>query len=397
MIKRAIFQHLLKRMEEPRKYIQVLLGPRQVGKTTLALQIAEKLDKPSHYISADLAPLQDLAWLNQQWGIAKEKIINGRGALLIIDEVQKIPHWSDAIKALWDDDSRRGVNLEVMILGSSPWLVQKGLTESLAGRFEITPVTHWTFEEMNRGFGWSLEKFLYFGGYPGAAPLADEKDPSRWINYINDSLIETTISRDILLMTQVNKPALLRRLFQLSCNYSGLILSYTKMLGELHEAGNTTTLAHYLDLLSGAGLICGLQQYAQQKVRQKASSPKLQVYNNALMSALSTNSFIEARNDPVFWGRLLESAIGAYLVNGIRGTQIELFYWRERDKEVDFVLKYGKSLTAIEVKSGLENFRRSGIDLFVKNFKPSRLILVGEKGIPPEQFLKMPIMELMKK
>lgn len=396
MQKRPIFSQLLKRVQEQRRFIQVLLGPRQVGKTTLALQVTEVLDKPFHFISADTATLQDLAWLQQQWETARQKIVKGKGCLLIIDEIQKIAHWSDLIKSLWDADSRNGVDLSVILLGSSPWLVQKGLTESLAGRFEVIPVTHWSFNEMSQFFGWSLDQYAYFGGYPGAAPLADINDTSRWVNYINDSLIETTISRDILLMTQINKPALLRRLFHLGCMYSGQMLSYTKMLGQLQDTGNTTTLAHYLDLLSGAGLIQGLQKFATQEVRQRGSSPKFAVFNTALMSAQSNKTFKEAREDHTFWGRLIESMIGAHLLNSIRGTQIELFYWREGDKEVDFVLKYGDSITAIEVKSGSNHhIKRSGIDGFVKEFKPNRMVLVGDLGISVSDFLTTPITQFI--
>jgi uncharacterized protein len=391
MIKRSIFDLILKRMQEPRRFIQVLLGPRQVGKTTLALQITKSLDRPSHFISADLATLQDLAWIQKQWEVARQKIVKGKGCVLVIDEIQKIPNWSDLVKSLWDEDTRNGINLLVMILGSSPWLMQKGLSESLTGRFEIIPITHWSFSEMYKGFGWSLEQYAYFGGYPGAAPLANDNEHSRWTNYINDSIIETTISRDILLMTQVNKPVLLRRLFQFGCIYSGQILSYNKMLGQLQDAGNTTTLSHYLELLSGAGLLGGIQKFASQPVRQRVSSPKFAVFNTALMTAQSNKSLKEAMADRSFWGRLVESTIGAHLLNSIRGTQIELFYWRKEDKEVDFVLKYGSYITVIEVKSNSENFKKSGMDLFVKEFKPNKLLLVGDQGITMSKFLKSPI------
>lgn len=384
---RPVFQLLMKRLREPRRFIQAMLGPRQIGKTTLAMQVTQEIQKPFHYISADLATLQDLNWLLQQWEIGRQIVDKEKGGLLIIDEVQKIPHWSDAIKALWDEDTLNSVNLSVLILGSSPWLMQKGLTESLAGRFELIPITHWSFKEVKEAFGWSLDRYLYFGGYPGAAPLANEEDTARWTNYINDSLIETTISRDILLMTQVNKPALLRRLFQFGCIYSGQILSYNKMLGELRDAGNTTTLAHYLDLLSHAGLICGLQKYANQHVRQKGSSPKFMVYNTALISAQSAKTYQEARQDPVFWGRLTESAVGAHLLNESRGSAYEVFYWREGDKEVDFVLRHKEEIIAIEVKSGAESLRISGIDPFISQFRPKKVLLIGEKGIPVETFL----------
>jgi predicted AAA+ superfamily ATPase len=394
MKKRPIFKQLFDRIQKPRHFIQVLLGPRQVGKTTLALQVTESINKPFHFVSADMATLQDLAWLQQQWEVARQKTGN-KGCVFIIDEVQKIPNWSNLVKLLWDEDTRNRIDLSVMILGSSPWLVQKGLTESLAGRFEIIPITHWLFGEMNEIFGWSLEKYIYFGGYPGAALLADEDDPSRWKNYVNDSLIETTISRDILLMSQINKPVLLRRLFQLGCSYSGQVLSYNKMLGQLQDSGNATTLAHYLELLSGAGLLGGLQKFANKQVRQRGSSPKLAVFNTALMTAQSNKSFLEASKDYSFWGRVVESAVGAHLLNCIRGTQIELFYWREGDKEVDFVLKYGDKITAIEVKSSQESFRRSGIDIFVARFKPDRVVLVGDRGIRVGDFLRSPVTDFV--
>lgn len=391
MKREPLFQKLLQRTQEPRKFIQVFLGPRQVGKTTLALQIKEALAVPSYYVTADTATLQDLVWLETQWEVARQKIEPSKGALLIIDEVQKIPNWSEVIKKLWDADSRNKVNLKIVLLGSSPWLMQKGLSESLAGRFEFFPITHWNFQEMQQCFNWSLDQFIYFGGYPGPAGLANEENLSRWTSYVNDSLIETTISRDILLMTQVNKPALLRRLFQLGCTYSGQILSYQKMLGQLQDVGNTTTLAHYLELLSGAGMLTGLDKYANQKIRHRSSSPKFQVYNMALMSAQSGKSFHEATKDPNYWGRLTESAIGTHLVNEIRGTSMELSYWREGNYEVDFVLKKGSFLTAIEVKTSQKKESLPGMEAFAKAYHPNRLLLVGQNGVSVEEFLKTPV------
>lgn len=395
MYKRLMFNDLKKRLEEPRKFLQVLLGPRQVGKTTLALQLKESLEIPSLYISADTATLEDLVWLETEWEAARQKIKNKKEGLFIIDEIQKIPNWSSMVKKLWDEDTRNKCNLKVVLLGSSPWLMQKGLTESLAGRFEIIPVTHWNFNEMSQFFGWSLDQYIYFGGYPGSASFATENTLQRWLNYINDSLIETTISRDILLMTQINKPVILRRLFQLSCKYSTQILSYQKMLGQLQDVGNTTTIAHYLDLLSGAGLITGLNKYSVQDVRKRASSPKFQVYNNALMSAQCGKTFKQAKEDKQFWGRLVESCVGSHLLNAIRGTQIELYYWREKHLEVDFVLKRGSFVIAIEVKSSIKLEKLSGLEAFSKAFNPDKLIVVGAQGIPLEKFLQTPIQDLV--
>jgi predicted AAA+ superfamily ATPase len=278
--------------------------------------------------------------------------------------------------------------LKVVLLGSSPLLIQSGLTESLAGRFEVISIPHWSFAEMREAFGWDLEKFLLFGAYPGAAPLAE--DPERWRRYINDSLIETTLSRDILLLTRVDKPALLRRLFQLACAYSGQILAYQKMLGQLVDAGNTVTLAHYLQLLEGAGMVAGLQKFSGNQIRQRASSPKLQVLNTALMTAQSGRSPAAWRLDGDAWGRLIESAVGAHLFNTSIGTGIQVAYWRERNLEVDFVLQRGDALVAIEVKSGARKETLPGVAAFDKAHRPTAKLLVGGQGIPIAEFLQAP-------
>lgn len=263
--------------------------------------------------------------------------------------------------------------------------------KALPGRFEIIPVTHWSFTEMRDAFGWNVEHYIFYGGYPGAADLISE--PQRWSHYIIESLIETTISRDILLMKRVDKPALLRRLFELGCTYSGQVLSYQKMLGQLQDAGNTTTLAHYLRLLQGAGLLMGLPKYAGRKIRQRASSPKLQILNTALMTASSRLTFDEARKDSEYWGRLVESAVGATLANGLQGTQAELFYWLEGNHEVDYVLQCGKVLVAIEVKSGRRKISLPGIEAFSNSFPIKRKLLVGPQGIPCEEFLLTPLIK----
>ena len=309
--------------------------------------------------------------------------------MLALDEAQKIPRWSETVKRLWDEDSRARRPLKVVLLGSAPLLMQQGLTESLAGRFEVVHLPHWSYAEMRAAFGFSLEQYLYFGGYPGAAPLI--KEPQRWRRYLLDALIETTIARDVLLMTRVDKPALLRRLFELGCRYSGQVLSYTKMLGQLQDAGNTTTLAHYLDLLGGAGMLTGLQKYAGNAVRQRGSSPKLQVLNTALMTAQSGLSPDEARADREFRGRLVESAVGAHLANAAAGGACELFYWREQSREVDFVVRAGRTVVAIEVKSGRAPDAFPGLAAFAEAFRPKRTLLVGGDGISLEEFLTKPV------
>ena len=387
MFQRPVYNVIFERVSEPRRFMQVLSGPRQTGKTTLARQLIDCIKMPSHYASADEPTLKSTFWIEQQWEAARTKARTGK-ALLVLDEVQKIPGWSETVKRLWDEDSAEGLSLYVIVLGSSPILVQSGLTESLAGRFEVIPIMHWSFSEMREAFGWGVEQYIFYGGYPGSADLINE--PRRWSHYIIDSLIETTVSRDILLMKRVDKPALLRRLFDLGCAYSGQVLSYQKMLGQLQDAGNTTTLAHYLNLLQGAGLLMGLPKYAGQIIRRRASSPKLQVLNTALMTAPSQLSQDEAKSDPEYWGRLVESAIGAALVNGLKGTQAELFYWSSRNREVDFVLQRGENLVAIEVKSNLRKTSLPGIEAFSKEFRVKRKLLVGAQGIPLQEFLVTP-------
>lgn len=391
MFERPIGGTLLKRLQERRRFIQVLAGPRQVGKTTLARQVLEKVGVPHRYASADDPGLRDRAWIEQQWDTARleTKASPRTGAVLVLDEIQKIPGWSDIVKRLWDEDTAARLPLKVAVLGSAPLLIQRGLTESLAGRFELIRLTHWTFPEMQEAFGWNVVQYLYYGGYPGAADLVDE--PDRWSHYIRDALIETTISRDILLMTRVDKPALLRQLFTLGAHYSGQILSYQKMLGQLQDAGNTTTLAHYLDLLAGAGMLTGLQKFSGRKVRQRGSSPKLLVLNTALQSAQAGLGLRAAQQDREFWGRLTESAVGAHLVNRTAGTAIEVLYWRERNHEVDYVLRSGKTVIAIEVKSGRAPDALPGMDAFAVAFKPTRKLLVGGQGIGIEEFLLAPL------
>jgi len=378
---------LARRLAEPRRFIQVVAGARQVGKTTLVRQVTESVRLPVRFASADEPTLRGREWIGEQWEAARLEA-GSRGGILVIDEVQKAEGWSESVKRLWDEDSRAKRPLKVVLLGSAPLLVQTGLSESLAGRFEILHLPHWSLAEMRDAFGFSLDQYLYFGGYPGAAPLASE--PERWRRYVLDSLVETTIARDVLLLTRVDKPALLRRLFELGCRYSGQVLSYSKMLGQLHEAGNTTTLAHYLELLGGAGLLVGLPKYSGRAARQRGSSPKLQVLNTALMTAQSGVSFADRRADREFHGRLVESAVGAHLANAAAARTCEVFYWRERNHEVDFVVRSGRTITAIEVKSGRAPDAHPGIAAFSAAFKTARKLLVGGDGIPVEEFLREP-------
>ena len=381
---------LNRRLREPRRFVQIITGARQVGKTTLITQVAEQSGLEHRFASADEPTLRGPEWIAQQWEAARVAAEQGGedGGLLILDEVQKAPNWAEAVKRLWDEDTRQGRRLKVVLSGSAQLLIGRGLTESLAGRFELLHLPHWSYSEMSEAFGWSLEQFLFYGAYPGAVPLTDQ--PARWSRYIRDSLIEPMIARDVLLLSRVDKPALMRRLFELGCAYSGQILSYTKMLGQLHDAGNTTTLAHYLGLLSGAGVLTGLQKYGNE-VARRGSSPKLQVLNTALMTAGTRLTLTQARADREFWGRLVETAVGAHLSNAAADGLCEVFYWRQRNREVDFVVRVGRVLTAIEVKSGRNSQALPGMAAFVSIFQPARDLLIGGDGIAVEEFLSRPV------
>ena len=415
---RAQITTLLHRLDEPPHRLIIITGPRQTGKTTLVQQALDRIERPHNYLAIEepapdtMPPFptiaedlgypanrpsvprtseKDTRWLARQWERARIAARRSeRGFVLVLDEIQKIPNWSEAVKGLWDADRRHGRRLHVVLLGSAPLLMQQGLTESLAGRFEPIRLRHWSFAEMTAAFDFDVAQYVYFGGYPGAAPLTREQD--RWRTYILTALVEPNIERDILAMQRIHKPALLKRLFDIGAAYSGQILSYTKMQGQLQDAGNTTTLARYLDLLSSAGLLTGLPKYVGGAHRRRASSPKLNVLNTALMSSQADYTFQEAMADRSYWGRLVESAVGAHLFN-TGSFNPRLHYWRDKVHEVDFVLKRGRRLVAIEVKSGVHRRNISGLREFGKRFKVERSILVGEGGIPLSEFLSVPARE----
>ena len=414
-------EELLKaRLSEPVHFINLLAGPRQVGKTTIIRDIIDQNPAQGYYISVDDEPAithdiynlntapsiisppqkKDGSWLQFQWQEARNQaakwlksnqITNAdnqfKAFIFAIDEVQKIEQWSDIVKGLWDADRANGVPMHVVLLGSAPLLMQKGFSESLAGRYETIAVSHWGFTEMQQAFDFNLEQYIYFGGYPGSAWLV--KEEKRWRRYVKDSLIQPNIEKDILQMVRIKNPMLLKQLFELGCHYSGMELSLTKMIDAINEAKHTETLADYLHLLAEAKLLTGLNKYAAQEVRKRNSAPKLNVFNTALMSAIQDYSFAEAQADRSYWGRLVESCVGAHLLNTC-DEDTKLYYWRESNKEVDFILAKGKKLTAIEVKSAPNPVLSKGLDLFGQKYSHARKILVGNGGVALAEFLSHP-------
>ncbi|MBR1706783.1 MAG: ATP-binding protein [Bacteroidales bacterium] len=390
---RKQFNTLKERMLEPRKFMQVLAGPRQVGKSTLVNQVLSKVEIPHKVEVADAVDPKDSDWIHRVWeAVRTTMMIRGIGEyLLVIDEVQKIDNWSEVVKKEWDTDTRNRLNLKVVLLGSSRLLLRKGLTESLAGRYELIRMPHWSLREMRDAFGVSLDEYIYFGGYPGPAHLM--KDERRWRKYIRDSLAAPAIEKDVVMTSNIYKPALMKQLFELGCGYSAEILSLTKLMGQLQDAGNVTTLAGYLEILNQCALLTALQKYAGDEARKRGSTPKYQVYNNALLTAYKGRGYETDRTDTRAWGRWVESAVGAHLLSMAEDLGYGVYYWREpsrnkdeKDKEVDFIVVRDGEVTAIEVKSGRRGMN-AGLPAFVNAFHPKRSFVVGTDGVSLEDFL----------
>lgn len=384
----------MNRLSEPRNRIQVISGPRQVGKSTMVKQVLKEIDLPYLFVTGDSVNPNDSQWIADAWQTARAQKLIGKHAqyLLVIDEVHKIDNWSEAVKKEWDQDTFNDLNIKVVLLGSSRLLLKDGLTESLAGRYEIIRMSHWTFPEMHEAFGLDINQYVYYGGYPGSASFI--KDERRWRSYIKDSIIAPAISQDILMTKTVYKPDLMKQVFDLGCTYSGEELSLNKMLGQLQDAGNVTTISNYLDTLNEAQLLVGLQKFAFDKARKYNSVPKLMVYNTALLSALSNIKFEKAFVDPKMWGRWVESAVGAYLLNMSEELGYHVYYWRERNYEVDFIMEYNRKLIAIEVKSGRRT-TNAGLSVFREKFHPLTSFVVGSGGISVEDFLSSDLDNLL--
>lgn len=407
--RRPQVDELVQRLNEPAHHLIVVEGPRQTGKTTLIKQALEQVDIPNEFVSLDelhdqsslshkttrASPPQHSHKLEQViniWQRARDKADNSsKGFILVLDEIPCVPEWSRLVKGLWDRDLREGRDLRVVLLGSAPILLQARLSESLLGRFELIKVKHWSLDEMHDAFGYTLEDYIYFGGYPGGARFARE-DEERWRDYVLDAIICPSIDKDILALNNIDKPALFRQLFETCTEYSSQILSYNKMLGQLQDAGNTTTLARYLDLLGSAELLIGLQKFSPVLIRTRSSSPKLSVFNTSLMTANSTYSYDQAKQDRTYWGRLVESSVGAYLLNAVpRFIHVE--YWKDGPFEVNFVLRHGRKRVAIEVKSGLNPRRSMGLQEFSRRFSPVKSFVVGEGGMSLSEFFSICILD----
>jgi len=407
------------RLEEPPQRLIVLAGPRQVGKSRLmrtvggARPLQSWIFHDSDRPEDPLEPIRDInevtisfqrgrpadsEWMITVWNNALKKSLlwrdlargtrlEGRAFLLVIDEVQRIPRWSEVLKGLWDELHAAGAHMHVVLLGSSPWLLDHGLSESLMGRFELLRLSHWEYKEMRDSFGYSLEEYIYFGGYPGAAAYIRDED--RWRTFVRASLVDPSIETDVLQLARVEKPALLRQLFEIGSSFSGQIVAMTKVVSQLQDAGNTTTLSDYLQLLARAGILAGLRKYSQKTLIQRGAPPKFQVLNGAFMSICSNYDFAAAQADRSHWGRVVESAVGAHLIN-TSDAETDIFYWRESPDEVDFVIVRRGSISCVEVKISEAFEKTAGLRKFSEKFGTCRCHVVGAHGTPLAEFLSYP-------
>jgi predicted AAA+ superfamily ATPase len=363
--------------------IQVLLGPRQVGKTTAVQQIAKGWNGPVVFATADLPFPPDQDWIKAQWQSARA--FQDKRTLLILDEIQKVPHWSSVVKALIDEERQRRSGMRIVLLGSASWTIEQGLGDTLAGRFEIIRAFHWTYKECTQAFAWDFQTYLKFGGYPVPAQFIGE--PERWKQFLLDSIIEPMLSKDILPLKQIAKPALFRQAFALAMSYPAQEISINKLMGQLQEGGNTTTLKNYLDLMESGYAIRLLEKYSTRPLSRKSSSPKLVPLCPALIHA-----FVPAKQvdqEPEWFGRVFENVIGAHLCQHF----LEVSYWREGNSEVDYVVDWEGRLIAIEIKSGRKKSSK-GLNEFKSRFPKAESVLMdrelGEKFLlaeDPRSFL----------
>lgn len=389
---------LKSRMEEPRRRMQIIMGPRQVGKSTLVYQYCDGIDTPYDFFSADGVSRFDTTWIPNHWQEARMKMdLHGdKEHIIIIDEVQKIIGWSEQVKKEWDEDTRNKRNLKVILLGSSRVLLQKGLDESLEGRFEPIKMGFWEWNEMRDAFGFTMQQYIYFGGFPGLAP--DIHDEDRWRNLMEDAIITPILTRDILEIEEIRNPALLRQVFELACMESARELSLTKMQGTMNS-GTVPTIKNYLNILDQTMTVKPLQKYAPSVIKEKNSVPKMQVFNSAFRNRYGLFSYEEAVANPTEWGRQVESAVGAHLANRSLLDGFELLYWRdEHKKECDYVLKKGQALVAIEVKSSSAD-DTSGFEKFKELYGEhlTAALIVGPEGLPLDDFFEMDLKQLFRK
>ncbi|MBI2376975.1 MAG: ATP-binding protein [Deltaproteobacteria bacterium] len=339
---------LAERLEEPAPgRIQLLAGPRQVGKTTLLLELVERFSELAVYAAADEPGSALPGFWERLLARAEQTCADQGRAILLLDEAHLLADWAPRLKGAWDRFRRIKAKVHVVASGSSSLHLARGSRESLAGRFELLTLTHWSARSMADVFGLkgeeAAEAVVRAGSYPGAFHLLD--DPARWSAYVRDAILEPAIGRDILALTSVRRPALLRQIFAVAASSPAQILSLQKIQGQLQDSGALETIACYLQLLEDAFLVAALPKFSAQPRRQRAAPPKLVTLNNALLAAVSSTGPV--RDDPARFGAWVENACLAHAWNA--GQRVS--YWREEPLEVDGVVEGSWGKWAIEVKT----------------------------------------------
>ncbi len=347
---RACKALLLERLAESAPgRIQLLAGPRQVGKTTLLLELHERLGEQSVYVPAD-SPEAALPGLWERvFGEAEETAKSIGRAVVLLDEVHMLSKWAEHLKGATDRIRRRKIPIHVVATGSSALRLASGSRETLAGRFERITLTHWSASSLAEVFGFSskdaADQVVGMGSYPGAIALRD--DVRRWAAYIRDAIVEPAIGRDILALASVRKPALLRQVFGVAASSPAQIVSLQKIQGQLQDPGALETIAHYLNLLEEAFLVAPVSKYANRAVRRRSSPPKLVTLNNAILAVMDPQGIPTPDSDPERFGVWVENACLAFAWNA--GQHVS--YWREEPQEIDGVLEGSWGKWAVEIKT----------------------------------------------
>ncbi len=370
---------LLTRLAEPAPgRIQLVTGPRQVGKTTLLLDLAAERADRALYAAADAPEATLPGYWERFWADAEARAASGPLAVLL-DEVHLLPSWAAALKGQWDRFGRRRIPIHIIATGSSALRVTHGSRESLAGRFERLAFAHWSAGALAATFRMAdadaARQAVLFGTYPGASPLTG--DEARWRAYVRDAIIDPAIGRDVLALGQVRRPALLRQVFAVAAGSPAAIVSLQKIQGQLAERGALETVSHYLGLLQEAYLVAALEKFATRATRRRAAPPKLVTLNNALISAVHPDGPPDEGREPARFGAWVENACLASAVN--HGQRVT--YWREEPLEVDAVIDGSWGRLAVEIKtSRFESRDLAGLFEFCRRYPAYLPVVVTRPG-----------------